>query len=125
MLLILQHKLIMMTIGLAFLLLSGLEAFVPSQRQSRPSFLVTTQFHSDKGNFKGSFSFVEDSDFFASEEEEIEAMGGDPSFLPTNDDVTDWTTPPKEEEQVSKEPTDSTPAKFEWDGEVDEDAYFD
>ena len=116
----------MKMIGLTFflLLLSGLEALVASTaRQSRPSFLIATQLHSasDKANFKGSFSFVEGSDFFASEEEEIEAIGGDPSFL--DDDNTVF-VPRKENEQVSEGPADSTPAKFEWDGEVDEDAYF-
>lgn len=119
----------MRTIGLTsfLLLLSGLEAFVSSsQRQSRPSFLIVTKLHSssEKGNFKGSFSFVEGSDFFASEEEEIEAMGGDLSFFGDSGDDT-IVLPPKKDEQVSKEVTDSTPAKFEWDGEVDEDAYFD
>lgn len=109
------------------LLFSSLEAFVsPAGRQSRPSFLIATQLQStsDKGDFKGSFSFVEGSDFFASEEEEIEAMGGDLSFLDDSGDNT-VLPPPKENEQGSEEPVDDTPAKFEWDGEVDEDAYFD
>ncbi|GAX15934.1 hypothetical protein FisN_22Hh216 [Fistulifera solaris] len=107
-----------------FVLLSGLDAFVPSSR--KPSFLVATKLYSasDKGNFKGSFTFVEGSDFFASEEEEIEAMGGDPSFLDSSGDDTPWLKQ-KEEKLDSKEQVDNKTEKFEWDGEVDEDAYFD
>jgi hypothetical protein len=116
----------MMTIHLLcfFVLFSGLEAFVPTSQ--RPSFLVATELYSaaDKDNFKGSFTFVEGSDFFASEEEEIEAMGGDPSFLDSSGDDTAWLTP-KEEKFHSKEQVDNKAEKFEWDGEVDEDAYFD
>ncbi|GAX11526.1 hypothetical protein FisN_22Lh216 [Fistulifera solaris] len=116
----------MITINLLcfFVLFSDLEAFVPISQ--RPSFLVATELYSacDKDNFKGSFTFVEGSDFFASEEEEIEAMGGDPSFLDSSDQDTAWLIP-KHEKSDSKEQLDNKPEKFEWDGEVDEDAYFD
>jgi hypothetical protein len=74
---------------------------------------------------------VEGSDFFENPEEEVEAMGGDPFFLETQDETEDEATRIVKQQQVKpeddSEQNDQTEdsGRFIWDGEVDEDAYFD
>jgi len=60
----------------------------------------------------GISTFVEGSDYYDSMEEEIEAMGGDPFFLDTNNDD-------------DNDENDATTPDFEWDGSVEEDAHMD
>ena len=67
----------------------------------------------------GSFSFVEGSDFYESEREEILGMGGDPFFL--DEDESQGKMSEATKDPVAKEGI----GEWEWDGEVDEDAYFD
>ena len=71
-----------------------------------------------------SYSYVEGLEF-DNERDEILAMGGDPSFLPPDDiespaDVSSPPPPPPPPDNGNEEES-----KFLWDGEVDEDAYFD
>lgn len=78
---------------------------------------------------EGTFSFVEGSDVYQSLEEEIEAMGGDPSFLDLDESVRTRGAPGDGDLATASGVegiVGTGPAKeFIWDGEVDEDAYFD
>ena len=65
------------------------------------------------------YSFVEGSDFFDSELEEIVAMGGDPFFL---DD--EQHTEHGAESNVETSGEDGN-VEFQWSGEVDDEVYFD
>jgi hypothetical protein len=71
------------------------------------------------------FTYV-DGDNFENAEDEILAMGGDPFFLGLEDDAP----PPPAIEVKANLPLDpeadnTEPKKFEWDGEVDDEAHLD
>ena len=72
------------------------------------------------------FSYV-DGDNFENAEDEVLAMGGDPFFLGLDDDSKVDDAPPPIEGgtnlQLDSETTE--PTKWEWDGEVDDEAHLD
>jgi hypothetical protein len=75
------------------------------------------------------FSYV-DGDNFENAEDEILAMGGDPFFLGLEDDSKEDNAPPPPIESKTNLPLDpeadtTEPKKFEWDGEVDDEAHLD
>jgi hypothetical protein len=72
------------------------------------------------------FSYV-DGDNFENAEDEVLAMGGDPFFLGLDDDSKDDDDPPPIEggTNLQLDPDTTEPKKWEWDGEVDDEAHLD
>lgn len=69
------------------------------------------------------FSYVEEG-VYTNIEEEIEAMGGDPSFLMEAPSTNDNTIPMDNVKTSSME-SNASPIAWEWDGVEEDDAYFD
>lgn len=70
----------------------------------------------------GQYSFVEGSEFNDAQSE-IDALGGDAFFL--GKDEIDGTNPKTNVCTGNKRDVGFSTLKFEWDGEVDEDAHLD
>jgi hypothetical protein len=72
------------------------------------------------------FSYV-DGDNFENAEDEVLAMGGDPFFLGLDDDSKVDDAPPSIEGKTNLQldPDTTEPKKWEWDGEVDDEAHLD
>ena len=70
------------------------------------------------------FSYVEEG-VYTNIEEEIEAMGGDPSFLTEAPPANDKFVPTANDATLLAVESDASPVVWEWDGVEKDDAYFD
>jgi hypothetical protein len=108
-------------LGEAFFYSQTIAAFVVrgSSRQ------LQTSMNAD-GTNRG-FSFVEGSDFFENEEEEVIAMGGDPFFINSEQEMqlAVLFDADKPIQVVTEHAQKTTSSGFVWDGQEEEDAYFD